>query len=49
MTTVWVVEMDVVQIPLIFAYGALAVVLLGLGYEMASAWLAERQYRRWSK
>ncbi|WP_256366104.1 hypothetical protein [Thermococcus sp. ES12] len=42
--------MDVLQIPLLFAYGVLALVLIGLGYEMASAWLSYRKAsRRWSK
>ncbi len=39
--------MDVLQIPLLFAYGALVLVLAGLGYEMASAWLSYRKtFRR---
>ena len=47
MTTVWVVEMDVLQIPLLFGLGVIALALLMLGYEMASAWFAERNARRW--
>ena len=42
--------MDVLQIPLMFGLGVLGLVLLGLGYEMASAWMMERERaRRWSK
>lgn len=39
--------MDVLSIPLLFALGALGIALLGLGYEMASAWISYRKtFRR---
>lgn len=41
--------MDVLSIPLLFAFAALVITLAGIGYEMASAWWADRQSRRWSK
>jgi len=42
--------MDVLQIPLMLGLGAIALVLLGLGYEMASAWwMAKERARRWGE
>ena len=41
--------MDVLSIPLLFAFGVLGIVLAALGYEMASAWLSYRKALRWSK
>jgi len=42
-----VVEMGVLSIPLAFGLGAIALALLLLGYEMASAWLSYRKaFRR---
>jgi len=45
-----VVEMGILSIPLLFALGALFIVLAGLGYEMASVWMMERERaRRWGE
>lgn len=36
--------MDVLQIPLLFALGALGIALVGLGYDMLSAWWKSRRW-----
>ena len=42
--------MDVLSIPLLFALGALFIVIAGLGYDMLSAWWWVRERpRRWTK
>ena len=42
--------MGILSIPLLFALGALIIAIAGLGYEMASAWMMERERaRRWGK
>ena len=42
--------MSVLQIPILFGLGALALVLLGLGYDVLLAWWMERERaRRWYK
>jgi len=38
--------MDIVQIPVIFGFGVLGLVILGLGYQVVSAWWLAREKSR---